>query len=688
MDAHTGILGVDIETASAADIGNGSWAYSLHPSTRVYVMVFAYATQAGPYEFRRWAPGQILDPTIVDYIRAGGAMLAHNTSFEKAIWQNILQPFYKFPPIELDQWRDTLAAAALLNLPVSLAGLSAALNCKTKKDEEGQKLMRRMAVAEGAEDGPWVYPLATTDNLERLTLYCERDVAAMLDCWFRLPPFPVTELRVWRLDQRVNARGVYLDRPFAEKLRRMAAARTVELSDETFRATLGELANSTSAPALKKWLGEQGVTLPAVARKRGEGEYAETETASRETVKRLLEDPELPGLVREVLENRIEANKATSLAKLQRVAPMCGHDGRLRNALFYCGAHTGRWTSSGLQVHNLPKSKLSDEAAELARLLVDREDLEALKMVESRPLEVLSQSLRSVISAPPGRELIAADYSAIEARVCAWLAGQDDVVDFFAAFDREKRAGRKAMDFYVYTAQSIGSESRSLGKVAALALQYGMGDLKFATTAAAWGVPLELAEARAVKQAWRKANTAIVDFWRQLEESARKAILTRGKLFRAGRVSLYAREHCLFLLLPSGRAIRYWRPRLEHVTKLTQVVDETGAVVEKEYDTDEIQFFTVGPDKTRMVVESTYGGKLVENATQAVARDLLAEALLRVEAHGAYEVVMHVHDSVAAEVAAGAGDVREFCELLTTSPAWAAGCPIAAEGYRDTRFRG
>ncbi|MEY4535628.1 MAG: hypothetical protein RLZZ246_1946, partial [Planctomycetota bacterium] len=615
-------------------------------------------------------------------------VLAHNTSFEKAVWANILEPWYKFPPIELDQWRDTMASAALLNLPVSLAGLAAALGCKTQKDIEGTALMRRMAVAEGGEDGPWTYPLLNAENLARLTLYCERDVAAMLDAWFRMPPVPVTELRVWRLDQKVNARGVYLDRVYAEKLRRLAEVRAGELADETFRATLGELANSTSSPALKRWLGEQGVTLPAANRKRGEGEYAETETASKEAVKRLLEDPTLPPLVRSVLENRIEANKATSLAKLNRVGPMVGHDGRLRNALFYCGAHTGRWTSSGIQVHNLPKSKLSDEAADLARLLVDREDLEALKMVENRPLEVLSQSLRSVIAAPAGKELIAADYSAIEARVCAWLAGQDDVVAFFHQFDSEKRLGHKPMDFYVYTAQSIGSQSRSLGKVAALALQYGMGDLKFATTAASWGVPLELAEARAVKKAWREANTGIVDFWRQMEEAARAAILTRNKMFQVGKVGVYAREHCLFLVLPSGRAIRYWRPRLESVTRTAQVVDDTGAVVEKEYDTEEIQFFTVGPDKTRMVLESTYGGKLVENVTQAVARDLLAEALLRVEATAPYEIVMHVHDSVATEVPKDKGDVREFCALLTTPPAWAAGCPIAAEGYRSSRFLG
>jgi DNA polymerase len=173
-----------------------------------------------------------------------------------------------------------------------------------------------------------------------------------------------------------------------------------------------------------------------------------------------------------------------------------------------------------------------------------------------------------------------------------------------------------------------------------------------------------------------------------MEEAARAAILTRNKMFQVGKVGIYAREHCLFLVLPSGRAIRYWRPRLESVTRTAQVVDDTGAVVEKEYDTEEIQFFTVGPDKTRMVLESTYGGKLVENVTQAVARDLLAEALLRVEATAPYEIVMHVHDSVATEVPKDKGDVREFCALLTTPPAWAAGCPIAAEGYRSSRFLG
>jgi DNA polymerase len=599
------------------------------------------------------------------------------------VWANLLLGA-GFPPVGLDQWQDTQALGLSLNLPVTLGGLARALGCPIQKDEEGAKLMRQMAVAEPDGEGGWRYPLDTPENRTRLRAYCCRDVGAMLNCYWRMPTLSVTEACVWRVDQKINARGVYLDQAFASRCSKVAATRRTELDGEAFGITAGELANSTAVPSLKTWLAKSGVELPKVVRKRtsktsGEMTYAKTETVDATTVRHLLEDPTLAAEVRAVLLNRQEASKATSLAKLDRVARMVGVDGRLHNALQYCGASTGRWTSYGFQVHNLRKDAMGPGEGSLVRLAIQRGDLDLLKLAHDRPLDAVSQSLRSVIVAPEGRDLVGGDFSAIEARVIAWLAGQDDVVNLF----------RDGADVYAYAARNVGSDNRELGKRCTLALGYSMGALKFIDTADVYGnIQLEPLEARRIQRAWRNANHNIVQFWYDLEDAAREAIENWGMVFRVGRIAVRSTETCLFLRLPSGRSIRYWRPRVVECVKKFKVVEDDGTVVEREVRTDEVRFYTVGKNKRNMVPEGTYGGKLAENVTQAVARDLLAEAMVRVEAVDPYEVVMHAHDSIAAEVPSGAGDVGEFCSIMSALPAWADGLPIKVDGYRGRRFRG
>ena len=681
LDALKGILAVDIETASAAEIKFGAWTYSLHVSTLVHVIVFSYVQNKSEvtHTYHRWYPDDKLSPDIVDFIRAGGPVLAHNVSFERAIWTNILAPKYGFPDITDDQWLDTQALGLALNLPMALDGLAAALGCQTQKDTgEGAKLMRRLSKVESDGQGGWRDPAVTKEELERLSVYCERDVGATIDAWFAMVPLSVTEILIWRVDQKINTRGVYLDQEFADKLARLAESRKTELADATFTVTAGELANSTSSPTLKKWLKKQGVVLPMVPRKKKDGTFHQTESAGVIAVKDLLDGDEISLDVRQILENRVEANKATSLAKLSRVGPMVGSDGRLRNALQYCALRTGRWTSYGLQLHNFPKDAMTPEASTLARFFVDRDCLEGIKLTEERPLEILSQLLRSVIAAPPGYELIAGDYKAVEARIIAWLAGQEDILEQFAA----------GVDVYMYTANAIGSDSYPLGKICVLALGYGMGVLKLADTAAMKDIRLPLKEFRRVHRTWRETNVQIVQFWRDLNDAAMAAIVNPNHVFEVGFIRVVGSASCLRLVLPSGRAIRYWRPHIVHVVKTIQLVDDDGNVFEKDFETDEIRYFTQAPNKSSMVTESTYGAKLAENATQAVARDLLGEALVRLEGVAPYEIVMHVHDSTAAEVPVGQGDVDQFCGLMARTPGWAGDLPIAVEGYRDVRFRG
>ncbi len=684
LDPFTGVMAWDIETASACDIKYGAWAYSQHESTRVWCVVFGYATAAGVYNWWSWRPGAELPSCVVNYLGAGGPLIAHNASFERSILLNILQPRYGFPTVDETQWRDTQAMGLALNLPMSLDGLTKALGCPTKKDKEGAALMKAMATLRLDEDsGTWVCGQDTPENRKRLEEYCLADVYATLDAWFRMPnALPLSEHVLWQVDQRINARGIYLDKDFARRCLKSTEARRAELGREALRATGGQIHSASHTPAVKAWIEERGIELPKRTRKRADGSFAKSSSLDAAAVAELLDGDALPADIRATLELRVEANKATSLAKLQRVGSMVGIDGRLYNALQYCGANTGRWTSSGLQVHNLPKEQ-SAVASDVAYWLVQNHGLSTLKLFEARPLEALSKLLRSVIVAPPGRELIAADFSAIEARVLSWLVDDRDVLDVFADYD----AGT-GPDVYVFTAAAIGSTNRQLGKVMRLALGYGMGAIKFADTAAKYGIPLDLKTARAVQKGYRETNPLVVRFWRELEDAFREAIAKPGKRRSVGRVSVALKGSCMFMFLPSGRAIRYWKPRVRVVTKRIKTVTDEGVIVEREYETEEIQFYSMGPNKTDMLVDSTYGGKLVENATQAVARDLLGAALVRLDGVDPYELIVHVHDSIAAEVPKGAGSVDEFCALMAERPAWAADLPVAVDGYRDTRFHG
>lgn len=670
------ILGVDLETVSAADLRrDGAWAYSTHPSTRVWGAVFGLSTGRGNYRLHRWAPGEDLPSWAVAHIRSGGPLLAHNAAFEHAVIANLLGPQHGWPVPTPDAWHDTAAMAAAANLPTSLEGVAKVFKRATKKDTEGGDLMRALskAVPDGA--GGYLYPDMSAEDRHRLMSYCETDVVAMLDVYHLLPKLGTVEQLVWRADRRINTRGVYLDLRLADAMARMVEDRKEELGLQAFGASAGALANAVSAPGMKTWLQERGIELPYTVRVDKEGKRTKTPTIDRAAVLKLLDQEGLDQNVRSVLEARLESGKATSLAKLKRIPSAVAADGRLRNVLHYCAAHTGRWASRHLQIHNLPKDKLGG-ARSFVESMVRAGDIEGLQLVADRPLDALSQMLRSVIAAPPGRELICADYSAIEARVVAWLAGQLDVTALF-------RAGE---DVYVAAAAKIGSTNRQLGKVCVLALGYGMGVVKFATTAAAAGIVLPLKEARRIQQLWREANDRIVQFWLDLERAVRECVTTPGTVRRVGWLVVRSNRANFTIELPSGRRLYYWRPRIKAVLKRFETVNEAGEIVTSEREMQELQFFR--PEGKGMVIDNAYGGKLVENVTQAVARDLLAEATVLLDESDTYDVVLHVHDSIAAEVDAGDGDVDEFCELISTPPTWAHGLPLKAEGYRAKSFRG
>lgn len=668
------ILGCDYETCSAVNVNAvGVDAYARHKSTRVWCAVLAFWSRPSdkPDKLFTWTPECELPAWAVRHITSGGLVLAHNWAFEHSINRHILTPFFGWPEVDPANWRDTVQLAAHFSLPKSLEGLGKVLGVPVQKDMEGNALMKRLAKVKLA-GGRYVYPEPTPEEMARLLAYCRDDVLAMGGCLFKLPKVGAVEHAVMRVDREINDRGVYLDQGFAQSMRNMVTARTQQLDRQALSLT-HDLISLTGVPALKRWLVLQGVPVPSV-KKRSGGKTTETETLDRAAVAGLLGDDATPVLVREVLALRSEASRATSLAKLGRVPEMVSVDGRLRFALRYGGAHTLRWSSQGLQLHNLPKSRLED-ATEALRGAVLAEDLEAAATIWPDVLQGLSWLLRSMIASAPGYELIGGDYSAIEARVLAWLAGQHDVLQVFT----------QGRDIYVEDAARIGSQDRQLGKVQRLALGYGMGAIKFRDTALGHGVLLELKRAREVQQLWRQNNPKIVEFWHDLENAVATAMKTRQDVPVGEHILVRPGQECLRVQLPSGRCLHYWRPHQRDVVREIETVDAEGNIEVNKVKMRELRFYKA--TGSSMLPETTYGGKLAENVTQAVARDLLAEAMLLLRGTQ-YQVVTHVHDSIVTEVREGKGDVREFCRLVAETPWWADGLPVEVQGYRSRHFKG
>lgn len=672
------ILALDFETASHCDIRRGSAAYAEHETTRALCAVFKFVEFVNPRHTRlprvqcdtyHWREGETVDQRVIKWIREGRPMMAHNVSFEHEILRAGHLP--KVPAPAVKQWHDTMAMAAALNLPQSLDGLTQALGVTAKKDLEGYRLMMRMCKLNA--DGTHQHKV-TRHDFDRLLEYCDADVDAMVAAYAAMPPMLESEREVWEADARMNARGAFIDTEFTNSIAVLAELREGELN---------AAAQSTSAMLMMKAVDRQlmelctacGLDLPQ--RRRGNGSV--TASLDAAACDELLERNDIPPAIRALLIGRREAGRLTSLAKLKALPQIRSKDDRVRWQVRFCGAsQTGRWAAKGLQLHNTPKDRRKKEHTDLVRRAIERRDYKLLTGVEANVLEALSLCLRSMVVAPPGMELIAADYSAIEARVLPWLCFFEPKLQLF----------RDGVDTYVRAAKNVGSDNRSLGKVQELGLGFGMGVPKFAETADAWGVPLDLKEARRVQKLWREDNKPIQEFWRDLDFTAKELI--EGPARRSapvGRCIMRRTTDRLIIELPSGRYLNYWQPRIDKQVRKFDYVTEDGELKSDEAEVDVIRFY--GPGKSgRMDLKDTYGGKLCENVTQATARDILAGALVRVASSTTYTPVLHMHDSLAAEVRAGTGSVEEFEHLMTEPLPWAHGLPIDAEGYRARYYQG
>ena len=633
-------ISIDFETYSECDIKTaGGYNYAAHPTTEVLCMAWAIDDE----EPQLWVPGDPIPDRLFAELDGAGEIWAWNAAFERAVWKHQMHKHGWYCEIDPSQWNDTAALAATLALPRALGQCAQVLGLAEQKDTRGRYLIQRLCQPYRGERR------SDQHLLDELYAYCKQDVAterAIKRYVQQYKPMGAHERDVWLLDQEINWRGVGIDVPNVENALDLIVATAERLNASVADITGGALAGVGSRAQVMGWCRDQGYKLDGY---------------DKNAILAALADPALPPVVRDVLKVRQTLGKA-STSKYQAMQNLAGSDDRARGVFSYHGAQTGRWAGRGFQPQNLPRPAFND--ADNCVTLFPQRDPELLEMLYGDPMVALSSCLRSMIVPAPGNRLLVVDFNAIEARVLAWLAGEQEPLDVFAT--GQCIYCHAATSIYGRTITKANKDERQIGKVAVLALGYQGGVGAFQTMAKAYRVEIEDELADDIKVKWRKANRNIVRFWYDLETAATSAVRHTGTAFNAGPITFKVHGDFLFAKLPSGRRLAYYQPRLGN---------------------NGLEFW--GTDSRlggRWAKLNTYGGKLAENVTQAVSRDLLADAMLRVEAAG-YSVVMHVHDEIVAEVPKHFGSLEEFERLICEIPEWATGLPIAVEGFSCERYR-
>ena len=650
-------LHIDFETFSACDLPvAGLDNYARHATTGVHCMAYAFS-DAGVC---LWKPTTqpIVTSNVRSYVEKGGLVYAHNAAFELAIWNNVCVPRYGWPPLKPEQVRCTMAMAYAMSLPGALDKAAAALGIEQRKDQAGARVM--MQLAQPKPDGTFWTPADDADKFAKLYDYCRQDVEVERALHHRMMELSDAEQRIWELDYLINQRGVQVDLTAINSAITLVEAEKARLNAAMLLTTGGVVGSCTEVQLLVKWIRTQGVDVPGLAK-------ADVLDAL---------SGELPVAVRRALELRKEAAKS-STAKLVAMKEAASADGRVRGTLQYHGASTGRWAGRRIQIQNYPRPRVGIKPKDVQVMIDLFKNRDLLDMSYGPVMDAIADCLRGMIIPKPGHDLVAADFSAIEARVLAWLAGEEKVLTIFRTHG--KIYEHAAAGIYRKPMEAVTKDERQIGKVAVLALGYGGGKGAFQSMARNYNVKVSDDEAEEIKSAWREAHPKIVRYWHDLESAAINAV-DLDVVCKAGApgrmVSFRKSGSFLWCKLPSGRVLCYPYPSIKETS--VPWGGTKGA----------LHFWSVNGTTKKWEESSTYGGSLAENVTQAVARDLLAEAMIRLESKG-FPVVTHVHDEVVVEIATSCDDshLPQIEQVMAEVPAWAEGLPLSAEGWRARRYR-
>ena len=675
LTANLPICLIDFETRSYWSVTDiGAWRYAQDPTTEVLCMGWKLGDKIG-----LWVPDlhKEFPPEVLAHVEAGGTFEAHNVQFERAIWMLILRPRYGIQmPLH---WKDTMAVCAYRGIPLGLDKAGKALDLPIQKDEHGKHLLNTLCRPKwGTKKEPDRIYREDWDLMQDLYQYCEQDVIAEECLGDTLGDLPPAEQFLWLLDQRINQRGVLIDMEAIDSALRLIKTITTDLNGQLFKLTDEEVKAATQRDKLLGWLNRNGLPYLANLRKETLEDLTRRDRDDKFIIPDMIKAPEK---TQQVLHIRMELAKA-STKKFQKMQDTVSSDRRIRGMLQYHGANTGRWAGRLAQPHNFPRPNKDWNMDELVADL-RLEDADFLKEKYKSPMSAISSALRGMFIAAPDHVLRVCDFSAIEARVTFWVAGCETGLEVFATSDRGD-----SEDIYCVTASDlVGFEvkkkehghERQLGKITVLGCGYQMGWKRLQIQAADdYNVILDGPQAKGMVDLYRSKYKEVPWLWYGLQDAAIATVKTgHPHTYRSVMYDLVedAAGRWLACQLPNGRRIWYYEP---HVADKQTPWGATQ---------DGLRYY--GRDNKKggsWGLVDTYGGMLTENVVQAISRDLMAEAMIRVEDAG-YPIILTVHDEIISEVETTYGSQEEFERIMAMPVNWAPGCPIAVEGGAVQRYR-
>jgi DNA polymerase len=659
------IYTIDFETYSELDVGDvGAEVYAEHPSTDIIVLSYGWPGEP----IKVWTPNMEPPWDLIGHVAAGGTVEAHNMGFEHAIWNHVCVPNYGWPPLVIEQERDTQAMAAERGLPLKLEKTAQALGLPDQKDMEGHRLMLKFSrPAKPTKKLPGGRLTPSPEELHRIANYCTRDVKVEQQLSARLGHrLQAIEEPVWQLDQTINMRGVQIDTEAAQAAADMVDRILTEVNAE-FRVITG--VNYTQRDKFKAWAEDLGVLLPDT-----KGDTIDAVLGGAEGWM----DPE----AMRALQLHRRASHASN-NKLKAMLRCTCADGRARRLLQYHGATTGRWAGRLIQPQNFPRPEGPFEGFDQSDIdqamdIIATGDPELIELVYGDPLWVLSKMLRAFMMAAPGHLICSADLAGIENRVVAALGGERWKLDAFRRIDRGEDR-----DIYLQTADTVFGyrcESkkthpmeRQVGKICEL--QFGFGGGLGAWRQFDSSDRHSDEDVEGYKQAWRAKHAGIVQLWADLERAAIQAVRQPGCPIDCGAVTWGMGREWLSCRLPSGRRLFYFSPQIK----------TEPAPWDPTVDLPRLTFMQQREGQWKRI--STYGGRLTENVVQAICRDIMVAGAFNAEAAG-LPCILTVHDELVTEPEASRADADTLVQCMTDVPQWVKDLdvPIAADGWVGRRY--
>lgn len=663
------MIHIDFETFSASDLTKVEpYKYSTDPSTEILCM--AYSLDGEFIEL--WTPTNGHDLTeLFTAIKEGQLLVAFNAYFEQCIWNNLARKHFGLntPIPDLKQWRCSAAMSAVLNLPKSLGKVVEALESNQLKDSEGKRVMMQLSKPKkpSKKDPEERYTYQNyPDKFQTLYEYCMQDVRTEVALCKQIPELTESELTVWQLDQKINLTGVPIDLASVRNAIKLSEELQEDIKKQLSVLTDGEITTANQRARILSWCRAQGDKLSSL-----QADYLKN-----------LDKSKLSKNTQTLLSLRDEA-KNISVKKLEAFIRTADEtDGRIRGSYKYHSASTGRWSSTRVQLHSLPRGDLNvldnskGDAHDQIIDIINNKTLQEVKDIAGTKTSVMgliSSSIRSFIKAPAGYRFISADYSSIEARVIAFICGNITMIKMYEeGIDLYKR---QASSLYGVPEEEVTKEQRSFGKEVILACVFQQGAVSLLSRCQAMGLSVSKEMAEKAVKIFREENPAIRLAWYSADEAVKECIaFGKDVVFKGIRFSVKHKGYLTIRLL-SGRLLYFSNPRLEEYD--TPIGVRPCIVVDGSY---------VGSTGASYGSYKIFGGRIIQNIVQATARDILANALLNLDKAG-YKIIMHSHDEIVTEIPNGVGSLDELQDIMCTLPAWAEGLPIKSEGWEGIRYR-